>query len=142
MHEQGCRSGIGVGKGGRLHAMWQCQRCVGVGTLQSQATSKFTQHSMVLRITEVCDKVIMSSQQVLDSQNGRNSIKVVGRQDKTTDAYEFFFESAKCMNKVVGVGLEWAKVVICMQCGSVNVVSVLVPCKAKQLLSLQNIAWS
>jgi predicted acetyltransferase len=49
---------------------------------------------------------------------------VVGRQDKTTDAYEFFFESAKCMSKVVGVGLEWAKVVVCMQCGSVNVVSI------------------
>jgi hypothetical protein len=97
---------------------------------------------MVLRITEVCDKVIMSSQQVLDSQNGGNSIKVVRRQDKTTDAYEFFFESAKCMSKVVGVGLEWAKVVVCMQCGSVNVVLVLVPCKTKQLLSLQNIAWS
>ncbi|CAK9213977.1 unnamed protein product [Sphagnum troendelagicum] len=64
---------------------------------------------MVLRITEVCDKVIMSSPQVLDSQNGGNPIKVVGRQDKTADAYEFFFESAKCMNKVVGVGLEWAK---------------------------------
>jgi hypothetical protein len=47
--------------------MWQCQRCVGVGTLQNQTTSKFAEHSMVLRITEVCDKVIMSSQQVLDS---------------------------------------------------------------------------
>jgi len=49
---------------------------------------------------------------------------VVGRQDKTADAYEFFFESAKCMSKVVGVGLEWANVVVCMQCGSVNVVSI------------------
>jgi predicted acetyltransferase len=41
-----------------------------------------------------------------------------------TDAYEFFFGSAKYMSKVVGVGLEWAKAVVCMQCGSVNVVSI------------------
>jgi pentatricopeptide repeat protein len=72
--------GVGGGGGGD----------VGVGTLQSQATSKFAEHSMVLRITEVFDKVIMSSQQLLDSQNGGNSIKVVGRQDRTADAYEFF----------------------------------------------------
>jgi hypothetical protein len=49
---------------------------------------------------------------------------VVGRQDKTADAYEFFFKSAKCMSKVVGVGLEWAKVVVSMEFGSVNVVSI------------------
>jgi hypothetical protein len=79
---------------------------------------------MVLRITEVFDKVIMSSQQLLDSQNGGNSIKVVGRQDKTADAYEFFFKSVKCMSKVVGVGLEWAKVVVSMEFGSVNLVSI------------------
>ncbi|CAM6006769.1 unnamed protein product [Sphagnum balticum] len=97
---------------------------VGVGTLQSQATSKFAEHSTVLRITEVFDKVTTSAQQLLDSQNGGNSIKVVGRQDKTADAYEFFFESAECMSKVVGVGLEWAKVVVCMECGSVKVLSI------------------
>ncbi len=97
---------------------------VGVGTLQSQATSKFAEHCTVLRITEVFDKVITSAQELLDSQNGGNSIKVVGRQDKTADAYEFFFQSAKCMSKVVGVGLEWAKVVVCMECGSVKVWSI------------------
>jgi len=97
---------------------------VGVGTLESQATSKFAEHRTVLRITEVFDKVVMSAQELLDSQNGGNSIKVVGRQDKTVDAYEFFFESAKCMSKVVRVGLEWAKVVVCMECGSVKVWSI------------------
>ncbi|CAK9267674.1 unnamed protein product [Sphagnum jensenii] len=97
---------------------------VGVGTLQSQATSNFAEHNTILRITEVFDKVIMSAQQLLDLQNGGNSIKVLGRQDKTADAYEFFFESAKCMSKVVGVGLEWAKVVVSMEFGNVNVVSI------------------
>jgi len=97
---------------------------VGVGNLQSQATSKFAEHSTILRIIEVFDKVIMNDQQLLDSQNGGNSIKVVGRQDKTANAYEFFFESAKCMSKVVGVGLEWAKVIVCMECGSVKVWSI------------------
>jgi hypothetical protein len=51
---------------------------VGVGTLQSQTTSKFVEHNMVLKITKVFDKVIMHAQQLLDSQNGGNSIKVVG----------------------------------------------------------------
>jgi hypothetical protein len=97
---------------------------VDVDTLQSQVTSKFAEHNTILKITEVFDKVITSAQQLLDSQNGRNSIKVVGRQDKTTDAYEFFFQSAKCMSKVVGVGLEWAKVVVCMEFGSVKVWSI------------------
>jgi hypothetical protein len=76
---------------------------------------------MVLKITEVFDKVVMSSQQLLDSQNGANSIKLVGRQDVTIDAYEFFSQLAKCMNKVLGVGLEWAKVVVCMECANVKV---------------------
>jgi Leucine-rich repeat (LRR) protein len=97
---------------------------VGVGTLQSQATSKFAKHSTILRISEVFDKVITNAQQLLDSQNGGNSIKVVGRQDKTADAYEFFFQSAKCMSKVVGVGLEWAKVLVSMECGTVEVWSI------------------
>jgi len=79
---------------------------------------------MVLRITEVFDKVITSAQQLPDSQNGGNLIKVVGRQNKTADAYEFLFESAKCMSKVVGVGLEWAKVVVSMEFGSVQVWSI------------------
>ncbi|CAN5953118.1 unnamed protein product [Sphagnum jensenii] len=97
---------------------------VGVGTLQSQTTSKFAEHSTILRITKVFDKVITNVQELLDSQNGGNSIKVVGRQDKTTDAYEFFFQSTKCISKVVGVGLEWAKVVIYMEFGNVKVLSV------------------
>jgi hypothetical protein len=97
---------------------------VGVGTLQSQATSKFAEHRTVLKITEVFDKVIMSAQELRDSQNGGNSIKVVGRQDKTANAYEFFFQSAERMSKVVGVGLEWAKVVVCMEFGSVKVLSI------------------
>ncbi len=63
----------------------------------------------------------MSSQQLLYSQNGTNSIKLVGRQDVTADAYEFFSQLAKCMSKVLGVGLEWAKVVLCMHCASVKV---------------------
>jgi len=97
---------------------------VGVGSLQSQATSKFAKQSTVLKINEVFDKVIMNAQQLPDSQNGGNSIKVVGRQNKTIDAYEFFFQSAECMSKVVGVGLEWAKVVVCMEFGSVKVLSI------------------
>jgi Leucine-rich repeat (LRR) protein len=97
---------------------------IGVGTLQSQTTSKFAEHGTILRITKIFDKVITSEQQLLDSQNGGNSIKVVGRQDKTADAYEFFFQSAECMSKVVGVGLEWAKVVVSMECGSVKVLFV------------------
>jgi hypothetical protein len=66
----------------------------------------------------------MSAQELPNSQNGGNSIKVLGRQDKTTKAYEFFFQSAKCMSKVVGVGLEWAKVVVYMEFGSVKVLSI------------------
>jgi len=97
---------------------------VDVGALQSQTTSKFAKHSTILKITKVFNKVLTNAQQLLDSQNGGNSMKVVGRQDKTADAYEFFFESAKCMSKVVGVGLEWAKVVVSMEFGSVNVVSI------------------
>jgi Leucine-rich repeat (LRR) protein len=97
---------------------------VGIGTLQSQATSKFAQHSTILGITQVFDKVITSAQHLLDSQNGGNSIKVVGRQNKTTNAYEFFFQSAECMSKVVGVGLEWAKVVVSMEFGNVEVWSI------------------
>jgi hypothetical protein len=97
---------------------------VGIGTLQSQATSKFAKHSTILRITKVFDKVITSAQELLDSKNGGNSIKVVGRQDKTLGAYEFFFQSAKCMSKVIGMGLEWAKVVVDMEFGSVEVWSV------------------
>jgi hypothetical protein len=97
---------------------------VGVGTFQNQATSKFVDHSTVLKITQVFDKVITNAQQLPNSQNGRNSIKVIGRQDKTTNAYEFFFQSAECMSKVVGVGLEWAKVVVCMEFGSVKVLSI------------------
>jgi len=97
---------------------------VGVGTLQSQTTSKFVEHNMVLKITEVFDKVIMHAQQLLDSQNGGNSIKVVGKQDKMVDACEFFSQSAKCTNKVVGMGLEWAKVVVYMECGSAKVWSI------------------
>ncbi len=97
---------------------------VGVGSLQSQATSKFAKQNTILRITEVFDKVIMNAQQLLDSQNGGNSIKVVARQNKTTNAYEFFFQSAECMSKVVGVGLEWAKVVVCMEFGNVKVLSI------------------
>jgi hypothetical protein len=97
---------------------------VGVSTLQSQATFKFAEHSTILKITEVFDKDITNAQELLDSKNGGNSIKVVGRQDKTADAYEFFFQSAKCMSKVVGVGLEWAKVVVCMEFGSVKVLSI------------------
>jgi hypothetical protein len=97
---------------------------VGVGTLQSPATSKFAEHGTVLKITKVFDKVITSAQQLLDSQNEGNSIKVVGKQNKTADAYEFFFQSAECMSKVVGVGLEWAKVVVYMECGNVKVLSI------------------
>jgi hypothetical protein len=97
---------------------------VGVGTFQNQATSTFVDHSTVLKITQVFDKVITNAQQLPNSQNGGNSIKVVGRQDKTTNAYEFFFQSAECMSKVVGVGLEWAKVVVCMEFGSVKVLSI------------------
>jgi hypothetical protein len=94
---------------------------VGIGILQSQATSKFVEHSTILRITKVFDKVITSAQELLDSKNGGNSIKVVGRQDKAIGAYEFFFQSAKCMSKVIGMGLEWAKVVVDMEFGSVEV---------------------
>jgi hypothetical protein len=97
---------------------------VGVGTLQSQTTFKFVEHSTILGITQVFDKVITSAQHLLDSQNGGNSIKVVGRQNKTTNAYEFFFQSAECMSKVVGVGLEWAKVVVYMEFGNVEVWSI------------------
>jgi hypothetical protein len=97
---------------------------VGVGTLQSQTTSKFAKHNTILKITKVFDKVITNAQQFLDSQNGGNSIKVVGRQNKRADAYEFFFQSAECMSKVVGVGLEWAKVVVCTEFGSVKVLSI------------------
>jgi hypothetical protein len=97
---------------------------VGVGTLQSQTTSKFAEHSTVLKIAKVFEKDITNAQELLDSKNGGNTIKVVGRQDKMTDAYEFFFQSAKCMSKVVGVGLEWAKVVVCMEFGSVKVLSI------------------
>jgi hypothetical protein len=97
---------------------------VGVGTLQSQTTSKFVEDNTVLKITEVFDKVITSAQELLDSKNGGNLIKVVGKQYKTANAYEFFFQSAKCMSKVVGVGLEWAKVVVCMEFGNVTVLSI------------------
>jgi hypothetical protein len=97
---------------------------VGIGTLQSQVTFKFVEHSTILRITKVFDKVITSAQELLDSKNGGNLIKVVGRQDKAIDAYEFFFQSAKCMSKVIGMGLEWAKVVVDMEFGSVEVWSV------------------
>ncbi len=97
---------------------------VGIGTLQSQATSKFAEHSTILRITKVFDKVITSAQELLDSKNGGNSIKVVGRRDKAIGAYEFFFQSEKCMSKVIGMGLEWAKVVVDMEFGSVEVWSI------------------
>jgi hypothetical protein len=40
---------------------------VGVGTLQSQTTSKFVEHSTVLRITKVFDNVIINAKQLLDS---------------------------------------------------------------------------
>ncbi len=38
--------------------------------------------------------------------------------------FEFFFPSPKCMTKVVGVGLEWAKVVVCMKSFDVKVISI------------------
>jgi len=38
--------------------------------------------------------------------------------------FEFFFPSPKCMTKVVGVGLEWAKVVVCMKSLDVKVISI------------------
>jgi hypothetical protein len=49
-----------------------------------QTTSKFAEHNTILKITQVFDKVIMSAQELPDSQNEGNSIKVLGRQDKTT----------------------------------------------------------
>ncbi len=98
---------------------------VGIGTLQSQATSKFAEHNTILRIMKVFDKVITSAQELLDSKNGGgNSIKVVGRQDKAIGAYEFFLPISKCMSKVIGMGLEWAKVVVDMEFGSVEVWSI------------------
>jgi len=73
---------------------------------------------------EVHKKFITSTPQLLTTQNGGNAFKIVAS-TKNNDGvtFEFFFESAKCMTKVVGVGLEWAKVVVCMKSFDVNVIS-------------------
>jgi Leucine-rich repeat (LRR) protein len=74
---------------------------------------------------EVHKKFITSTPQLLTTQNGGNAFKIVAS-TKNNDGvtFEFFFESAKCMTKVVGVGLEWAKVVVCMKSFDVNVISI------------------
>jgi hypothetical protein len=74
---------------------------------------------------EVHEKFITSTPQPLNAQNGRNAFKIVAS-TKNNDGgtFEFFFPSAKYMTKVVGVGLEWAKVVVCMKSFDVKVISI------------------
>jgi hypothetical protein len=78
-----------------------------------------------MRRFEVHKKFITNTPQLLNAQNGRNAIKIVAS-TKNNDGgtFEFFFPSAKCMTKVVGVGLEWAKVVVCMKSFDVKVISI------------------
>jgi len=74
---------------------------------------------------EVHKKFITSTPQLLNAQNGGNAFKIVAS-TKNNDGgtFEFFFPSPKCMTKVVGVGLEWAKVVVCMKSFDVKVISI------------------
>ncbi len=73
---------------------------------------------------EVHKKFITSTPQLLNAQNGGNAFMIVAS-TKNNDGgtFEFFFPSPKCMTKVVGVGLEWAKVVVCMKSFDVKVIS-------------------
>jgi len=47
--------------------------------LGCQVTSKFIKYNTVLKIIHVFDKVITNAQELPNSQNGGNSIKVLGR---------------------------------------------------------------
>jgi len=74
---------------------------------------------------EVDKKFITSTPQPLNAQNGGNAFKIVASTTNNDGGtFEFFFPSAKCMTKVVGVGLEWAKVVVCMKSFGVKVISI------------------
>lgn len=78
-----------------------------------------------MRRFEVHKKFITNTPQLLNAQNGGNAIKIVAStKNKDGGTFEFFFPSAKCMTKVVGVGLEWAKVVVCMKSFDVKVISI------------------
>jgi hypothetical protein len=74
---------------------------------------------------EVHKKFITNIPQFLNAQNGGNAIKIVAS-TKNNDGgtFEFYFPLAKCMAKVVGVGLEWAMVVVCMKSFDVKVISI------------------
>jgi Leucine-rich repeat (LRR) protein len=78
-----------------------------------------------MRRFEVHKKFITSTPQLLTAQNGGNAFKIVARTKNNDEVtFEFFFESTKCMTKVIGVGLEWAKVVVCMKSFDVKVISI------------------
>jgi Leucine-rich repeat (LRR) protein len=79
----------------------------------------------IMRWFEVHKKFITSTPQLLNAQNGGNAFKIVAS-TKNNDGgtFDFFFASAKCMTKVVGVGLEWAKVEVCMKSFDVKVISI------------------
>jgi hypothetical protein len=78
-----------------------------------------------MRRFEVHKKFIINTPQLLYAQNGGNAIKIVAStKNNNGGTFEFFFPSAKCMTKVVGVGLEWAKVVVCMKSFDVKVISI------------------
>jgi Leucine-rich repeat (LRR) protein len=78
-----------------------------------------------MRRFEVHKKFTTSTPQLLNAQNGGNAVKIVAS-TKNNDGgtFEFFFPSAKWMTKVVGVGLEWAKVVVCVKSFDVKVISI------------------
>jgi hypothetical protein len=66
-----------------------------------------TRHGSTLDVTRIQEVVNKPT----SPQNGKsNSIKIVGR--KSNEGFEFWFPSAECMSKVVGVGLDWGRVLV------------------------------
>jgi hypothetical protein len=94
-----------------------------LGETPQSLKSNFANDTM--RRFEVPKKFISSIPQPLNVQNGRNAFKIVASTENNDgDTFDFFFPSAKCMTKVVKVGLEWAKVVVCMKSFDVKVISI------------------